>query len=255
MIEKIIITKRFVFKPFSELTNKEKTVIIKCWKNPFCARFNAIKDPTATVEELANMPEPTFSIVEESMVSWYDTNYFRAVFDRSSGELVGVCRFGMCFERQRPDIWAFGLFNVVMNHWGEGLGSKILEDVCVITKQEGIKYLYASANNDNFGSYHAMIKNGFKYAGLDGDKDFEYRKDLTKLEPTKEEIEEEWEKHTRRYVRKFGKKKLERLVKINELTKEMVTRIKAGENEDKLVQEYYQICNDIEAFPESSSGE
>ena len=170
MINEIIKTNNFIFKPFSTLNQKEREIIIKCWKNPFCARFNVIKNPTETVEELASKSEPKFSIFGKNLNCWYDTNYFRVVLDKNSGELLGVCRFGMYFEKQDPNVWAFGLFNVVMNRWGEGLGVKILKDVCEMAKSEGVKYLYAGADNDNFGSYRAMIKNGFKYVGLDEDE-------------------------------------------------------------------------------------
>ena len=255
MIQEIITTKNFIYKPFSGLTENERRVIIDCWKNPFCARFNAIKNPSQSVDELASKPEPSFSVMGENSECWFDTNYFRVVLDKNSKEVVGVCRFGMYFEKQNPNVWDFGLFNVVMNRWGEGLGVEILKDVCEMVKSQGIKYLYAGADNDNFGSYRAMIKNGFKYAGLDEDDDFEYRRDLTKPMPREEEIQEEWEKHKRRFIRRFGKKRYERLTKINDLTKEMIVRIKNGEDENKLVQEYYKICNAIEEFPEKPSGE
>lgn len=255
MIDKVFGTKKFVYKSFSVLSEDEKMEIVKCWKNPFCARFNAIKNPTRVVKDLASKPEPTFSVIGKTNECWYDTNYFRVVFDRKTGELVGVCRIGMCFEKQNPNLWEFGLFNVLMKHWGRGVGVSMLQDVCEIVKCQGIKYICAGADNDNFASYRAMIKNGFKYAGLDSDGDFSYQRDLTKPMPSEEEIEEEWQKHVRRYIRKFGKGKFDRLNKINELIKEMLERIKHGENEESLLQEYYVICNSIEEFPEKPVGE
>ena len=257
MFEQTINTDRLIDKPFSLLTKEEKVIIVNCWKNPFCARFNAINNPRDTVEELSSRKEPTFSlkdISKKSLDAFNDTNYFRAVLNRNTGELIGVCRFGMYYEKQRKDVWDFALFNIMMKYWGKGYGVEMLSAVCEFAKMKGVKYLYAGADNDNFGSYHAMIKSGFKYAGLE-DGDFAFRRDLTKHMPTKEEIDEEWQKHIRRYIRKFGKRKFERLNKINELTKEMVDRIKRGEDETKLVEEYYKICNKIEEFPEKCIGE
>ena len=71
---------------------------------------------------------------------------------------------------------------------------------------------------------------------------------------TNKEIEEEWQKHIRRYIRKFGKKRFNRLMKINHLIKEMVNRIKSGEDEDKLINEYYKICDELQEFPEKCEG-
>ena len=256
MYEQTIKTKRLIDKPFSALTKEEKEIIVECWRNPFCARFNAINNPSDTIEELIQRKEPTFSIKnisEKSLEAFKDTNYFRVVFDINTGELIGVCRFGMYYEKQRRDVWDFALFNVLMKHWGKGYGVEMLSGVCEFAKSKGIKYLYASADNDNFGSYHAMIKSGFKYAGLEAD-DFAFRRDLTKPMPTKEEINEEWQKHVRRYIRKFGKRRFDRLNKINELTKEMIYRIKTGESENLLIPQYYSICNSIEEFPEKCEG-
>ncbi|MBO5394536.1 MAG: GNAT family N-acetyltransferase [Clostridia bacterium] len=255
MIEKVVETKSFIFKAFSLLSHEEKSEIVRCWKNPFCARFNAVNEPTSSVEEIASLPEPTFSIIARNLEGWNDTNYFRAVFDKKTEEIIGVCRFGMCYEKQEKGIWEFGLFNVMMKQWGNGYGVKMLQEVCKLVKPEGIQYLYAGADNDNFGSYNAMIKSGFKYAGLDSDGDFSFRRDLTKPMPTNEEIDGEWQRHKRRYIRKFGKKRFDRLNKINNLIKEMLERIKAGENGDKLIEEYYYICNEIEEFPEKCEGE
>ena len=254
MFEKTIKTKRLIDKPFSLLTQQQKEKIIQCWKNPFCARFNAINHPSKTIEDLSSRKEPTFSIVEKSRESFIDTNYFRAIFNKDTDELIGVCRFGMYYEKQRKDIWDFALFNVLIEHWGKGYGVEMLSGVCNFAKTKGIKYLYAGANNDNFASYHAMIKSGFKYAGL-SDGDFEYKIDLTLAIPTKDETDQEWNKHIKRYIRKFGKKKYNRLMKINTLTKEMVKRIKNGENETKIIEEYYNICNKIEEFPEICQGD
>ena len=53
----------------------------------------------------------------------------------------------------------------------------------------------------------------------------------------------------KRYLRKFGKKRYNRLSKINLLIKEMVKRIQSGEDEEKLVKEYFEKCNKIEEFP------
>ena len=99
-----------------------------------------------------------------------------------------------------------------------------------------------------------IIKSGLKYAGLE-DGDFVFRRDLTKPMSTQEEIDKEWEKHIRRYIRRFGKKRFNRLSKINSLTKEMVGRIKNGEDESGFIEEYFTICNQIEEFPEGCIGE
>lgn len=254
MFEQTIKTERLIDKPFSLLTKEQKDEIVKSWKNPFNARFNAINNPSDTIEEISSRKEPTFLVIEKSFESFKDTNYFRAVFDKKTGELIGVCRFGIYYEKQKLDTWDFALFNVLIKHWGKGYGVEMLSGVCKFAKTKGVKYIYASANNDNFGSYHAMINSGFKYSGLDEDGDFAFRRDLAKPMPTKEEINEEWQKHIRRYIRKFGKRRFDRLNTINKLTKEMHERIKAGEDEDKLVKEYYDICNQIEAFPEKCKG-
>jgi len=252
---KVIETERLFFKPFSALTKEEKKEIAKSWKNPFNARFNAINKPLTTAEEISTRKEPTFSLIGKNFEAFKDTNYFRAVFNKETKELIGVCRFGMYYELQQVNTWDFALFNVFLKHWGNGYGVEILRGVCDFAKNEGVKYIYAGASNDNFSSYHAMIYSGLKYCRVDDDEDFEFRRDLTKEMPTKVDMEEEWQKHIRRYIRKFGKKRYNRLDEINKLIKEMVQRIHAGENEDELVKIYYEKCNKIEEFPERSEGD
>ena len=253
MIMKLFETERLIEKSFSELTDEEKQGIVRSFKNPFNARFNAIDNPYTTVEEISTRKEPTFSGIGKTLDTFKDTNYFRAFFDKFSGELVGVSRFGVYYKKQKIDIWDFAMFNVLMKHWGRGYGVEMLKGICDFAITKGVKYIYAGADHDNFGSYHAMIKSGFKYSGTE-DGDFEYRRDLSIPFPTEKQINEEWEKHIRRYIRKYGKKRFNRLMKINNLTKEMVNRIKNGENEDELIMKYYKICNELQEFPEKSTG-
>ena len=44
-------------------------------------------------------------------------------------------------------------------------------------------------------------------------------------------------------------------MKINTLTKDMVKSIQNGQDATKLIEKYYNICNNIEEFPERCQGE
>ena len=257
---KIIETERLILKPFSTLSEEEKKKIGKSWKNPFNARFNGQRKPYSAVEEISKREEPTFSIIEKSNESYYDTMYFRAVFDKETGDLIGTCRFGMYYKTQSLLTWDFG-FNIILKHWSKGYGVELLKGICDFAHNNGACFMVGGASNDNFGSYHAMVKSGFVYNGIDSDNDFQFMRNLTLPMPNQQEINKEWEKHIQRYIErkdekhnKFGAEKYNKLNEINALIKEMVNRIHNGEDEDKLVKEYYKKCKSILKFPEKSVG-
>ena len=244
----IIETERLVLKPFSSLTKKQKEELIKSWDNPFNARFNAEPNSRKSVEDLAKRKEPSFMLVNEGLDSYYDTMFFRVAFDKISGELVASCRFGKHPPAKDLKTWDFG-FNVLLKHWSKGYGTELVEKIIEIAKDEGARFVRGGASNDNFGSYHAMVKSGLKYIGIDETDDFEFQLDLTKPKTSAEDRENEWQKHIRRYKRRFGCKKYNRLQMINKKIKEMVKRIQAGDDEDFLVEQYFKECNEIEIFP------
>ena len=241
-------TERLILKPFKSLTEEQKEELIKSWDNPFNARFNAEPDSRKSVENLMVSPEPTFTNIGAGSEYYSDTMFFRVAYDKITGELIGSCRFGKYPGSETMVTWDFG-FNVLLKQWSKGYGTEMVKKIIEITKFKDAKFLRGWADNDNFGSYHAMIKNGFKYIGIDDDEDFEFELDLSKPKLSEEEIEENWQKHIRRYIRRFGKKRYSRLQEINRKIKEMVKRIQAGEDEDTLVQEYFEECNTIEPFP------
>ena len=256
MIPEVIETERLIFKPFRMLSIEEKLEIGKSWANPFNARFNGQRNPYTSVESLASLNEPTFRNFEDA----YDVMYFRAVFDKKTEELVGTCRLGKYWKSENFDTWDFG-FNVILKHWCKGYGVDILKTICELARKEGAKFMRGGACNDNFGSYNAMVKNGFRYNDLDEDRDFQFLLDLSAPPRTKEEIKREWDDFIKIYDTRpdeenatFGKEKRLKLKKINDLIKEMVARIQAGEDEDKLVAEYFEICNALVEFPEKSVG-
>lgn len=238
----VIETERLILKPFYSLKDNEelKEELIKSWDNPFNARYNADPDSRKSVEDLIARCEPTFTSLE----SYYDTMFFRVVYDKNTGELIGSCRFGKYPESDSMDTWDFG-FNVLLRHWGKGYGTEMVKKIIEIARSEGAKFVRGGADNDNFASYHAMVKNGFKYIGIDNDDDFEFQLDLTKPTPSKEECEKEWQEHIDRYKDRknenglvFGPEKYEDLQDINRLVKEMVAEIQAGGDEDALIQDY-----------------
>lgn len=257
MLPEIIETERLIFKPFKMLKPEEKLEIGKSWANPFNARFNSQRNPYTSVERLASLNEPTFKNFEDA----YDVMYFRAVFDKKTEELVGTCRLGKYWNSKNLDTWDFG-FNIILKHWCKGYGVEILKTICELAKQEGAKFMRGGASNDNFGSYKAMVKNGFRYDGIDEpDHDFQFKLDLSASPRTKEEIKQEWDNLIELYDNRadeedatFGLEKRLKLEEINTKIKQMVERIQAGEDEDKLVAEYYEICNAIVEFPEKSVG-
>lgn len=241
---KIIETERLILKPFSSLTEEQKEKTIKSWDNPFNARYNAEPDSRKSVENLMARGEPTFANIDKSLESYYDTMFFRVAYDKITGELIGSCRFGKYPESENMNTWDFG-FNVLLKHWSKGYGTEMVRKIIEIARDEGAQYFRGGADNDNFGSYHAMIKNGFKYIGIDNDGDFEFQLDLTKPTPSKKECEQEWQNHIQRYIDReneyghiFGLEKYEDLQKINRLIKTMVAEIQKGGDENTLVQEY-----------------
>ena len=251
MVCEIIETERLVLKPFASLSEEQKKELIKSWDNPFNARFNAEPDSAGSVEELFRREEPTF----KDILSYRDTMYFRVVYDKVTGELIGSCRFGKYPEAEDLNTWDFG-FNVLLRHWSKGYGSEMVKKFIEIARENNAKYFRGGASNDNLGSYHAMIKNGLKYIGIDNDGDFEYQLDLSAEKPTEEEIKQEWKNLIKMYKTRpdeenatFGAKKLRRLKKINRIIKKMVKKIQAGEDEDSLVKKCFERCNAIETFP------
>lgn len=251
-------TERLILKPFSSLLDNQgqKEELIKSWDNPFNARYNAEPDSRKSVEDLIARDEPSFTIIGESLESYYDTMFFRVAYDKVTGELIGSCRFGKYPECDTMDTWDFG-FNVLIRHWSKGYGTEMVKKIIEIAKFEDAKHIRGGADNDNFASYHAMAMNGFKRCEeYDDSGDFEYVLDLNAPKRTKEECEQEWRDHIQAYInrpdeedKKFGKKKYLRLMKINKKIKKMVKGIQKGKDEDRLIKKYFEKCNRIEPFP------
>ena len=51
-----------------------------------------------------------------------------------------------------------------------------------LARSEGVKSFVGGADMENYGSYKAMIKNGFDFVGYDEDGDYRYISDLSKRE-------------------------------------------------------------------------
>ena len=237
MIEKHFESKRLIFKPFKELNEEEKKVVGDSWANPFNARYNSMRDPYKSVEEMCGWDEPT---------EW--GNWYRVAFLKNTSEIVGTCRFGKYHDSENFDIWDFG-FNVVLKHWFNGYGAEMVAKIIGLAKDNGAKTMIGGADIENFGSYKAMVRNGFKFCGYDDDGDYRYTLDLTSDKvATKEEIERTWVEHLMRAEMDFGKEKFARLNDINLKIAEMVKRIQQGEDEGNLVKEYFNKLNEIEEF-------
>ena len=243
MLDKILESERLVFKPFSVLSEEEKEIIIKSWNNPFNARYNATKDARKSVNEIVNQEEPTF----QDLDNYDDCMYFRVVFDKSTGALVGTCRFGKYYKSENNECWDFG-FNVLLSHWCKGYGVEMIGKIIEISRLQGVKFIRGGADCENYGSYKAMIKNGFDYAGTDEDGDYEYILDINKPEKTQSEKQAIWYNHLEMTKKDFGLDKFNRLEFVNKKIIEMVLKIQAGENEDKLVKSYVEELNKIEEF-------
>ena len=151
-------SKRLVFKPFSALSAQERQIVGDSWANPFNARYNAMKDPYASVNELASTPEPTFNNIED----YYDSMYFRVAFEKESGKIVGTCRFGKYHSADTDKTWDFG-FNVLLNSWYKGYGVEMVAAIIEYAKKCGVTEIIGGADIENYGSYKAMVKNGFEY--------------------------------------------------------------------------------------------
>lgn len=243
MINKIFESERLIFKPFSSLTEEQKVIIAKSWDNPFNARYNAMRDARGSVEELSKSAEPTF----QDLNNFDDCMYFRVAFDSKTNEIIGTCRFGKYYKSETNDCWDFG-FNVLLKHWYKGYGAEVLGKIIELAKQEGIKSFVGGADIENYGSYKAMIKNGFEYAGYDEDGDYKYILDLNKPAKTQTEIDKTWANHLDMTKKDLGIDKFNCLEEINKKIAEMVSKIQAGENEDKLVKAYFEELNKIEEF-------
>lgn len=245
-------TERLILKPFKSLTEEQKEELIKSWDNPFNARYNAEPDSRKSVEDIIARDEPTFTLIGESLESYYDTMFFRVAYDKVTGELIGSCRFGKYPGSKTMDMWDFG-FNVLVRHWSKSYGTEMVKKIIEIAKLEDAKYFRGGADNDNFASYHAMAMNGFKRCEKpDDDGDFEYILDLNAPKPTKEEMEQEWANHIKAYIERpsenglvFGQEKFDDLQVVSKLTKEMVEKIQSGGDEDALVEEYNNKVEEI----------
>lgn len=244
MTKEFFETERLILKPFSMLNEEEKKIVGDSWANPFNARYNEMRDPYGSVEELANLPEPTFS----DFNNYYDCMFFRVAFSKENGEIVGTCRFGKYHACENADVWDFG-DNVLLKHWFKGYGAEIVSKICDIAKERGALRVRGSADKENYGSYKAMTRNGFEFFGLDEDGDYDYYRDLTKEMPSKEQCDRNWEKHMEMTKTDLGEEKFANLEFINKEIANLVKRIQAGEDEQMLVEEYFERLNAIEQFP------
>jgi len=243
MINETFESERLTFKPFSSLTEEQKEIIAKSWSNPFNARYNAMKNPRKSVDELCETKEPTFKNLED----YQDCMYFRVAFDKTTDEVIGTCRFGKYHRSKTNDCWDFG-FNVLLKYWYKGYGVEIIGKMLELARAEGVKTFVGGADIENYSSYKAMIKNGFEYDGYDEDGDYRYILDLRKPAKTKEEIDNAWLSHLDMTKKDLGVDKFNRLEAINKKIVEMVARIQAGENENELVKVYFEKLNKIEEF-------
>ena len=243
MMSEIFQSERLIYKPFSSLDSIGKEIIAKSWDNPFNARYNAMSDARESVEELSNIVEPTFNNLDD----YYDCMYFRVVFDKGTGEIVGTCRFGKYYRSENGECWDFG-FNVLLKYWGKGYGVEIVNQMIEVARSKGVKTFVGGADMENYASYKAMIRNGFEYVGYDDDGDYRYILDLSKKSKSKIEIERIWNEHLERTKKDLGIDKFNKLEKINIEIHEMVKRIQSGEDEDELVNCYFEKLNKIEKF-------
>lgn len=82
-----------------------------------------MRDARGSVEKLSKSAEPTF----QDLSNYSDCMYFRVAFDKTTGEIIGTCRFGKYHRSGTNDCWDFG-FNVVLSHF-EAINKKITEMV------------------------------------------------------------------------------------------------------------------------------
>ena len=233
MVEKIFKSPRLVFKPFNQLTAEEQILLANSWSNPFNMRYNYESgDQLESIKHLSSLPEPTFQNPEDC----YDWMYYRAVFSQS-GDLIGSCRFGE--YSQKSTHWDFG-FNVLLKHWFKGYGAEMVAQIKELARENKVQHIRGGADKENYGSYKAMIKNGFVFIGVDSDGDFEYDLDLSKASLSQEEINQNWQNHIEMTKQEFGEDKVQQLEANNKKIQEMVARIKAGEDEVTLVKKYFE---------------
>ena len=227
------------FVPFRELTDRELFLIGKSWANPINARYNGMRDPYGSAIELSKLDEPRFLDKD----NYYDSNYYRAVFIKGNGhsehrELVGTCRYG------NYKVWDFG-FNILLKHWFKGLGAQILKHIIEVEQAYGANRIRGGADIENFGSYKAMVRNGCVMSRdidkeLDSDGDFEYwLEDVQNYKsPTANKVKDNWDYHMQRVKARLGQIRMKCLDDVNKLVFGLVERLKAGEDEDKLLAEY-----------------
>jgi RimJ/RimL family protein N-acetyltransferase len=224
---------RIQFKKFSELSQEEKMIIYNSWSNPINARYNSMKDPMGSIEELYTLTEPTF----KNLNDYYDCMYFRVVIDQKTNDIVGTCRYGKYYKTDEDCVWDFG-FNVVLKFWYEGYGTEILSKIIDIARASNIKSIVGSADKENFGSYKAMIKNGFEYIGIDDDGDYEYSIDLSKDSPSQVVINHNWNDYIDKLNMDLGKEYIEILEQQNLNIRQLVERLKNEECENILISEF-----------------
>ncbi len=236
-------SERLIYKPFSAITDIENNIIGKSWANPFNARYNSMKNPYGSVQELSQISEPTFTNLNE----YYDCMYYRVIFSKQTGELIGTCRFGKWYKCDNLDVWDAGA-NILLKYWSDGYGEEVLGAMVKIAQEHGAKYFVGVADIENFGSNKIMIKNSFDFVEIDEDGDYFCKLDLSKPKKSKEEIKENWQFYLTKVQECVGEEKLQRLQLVNSKIKELISRIKTGEDEDNLVKMYFEQLNAIEKF-------
>lgn len=237
-------SERLIFDKFSDLSDEDKKVIGGSWANPFNARYNHMSAPYESVEELSNLNDPTF----ENLEDYYNSMFFRVVREKENGKIIGTCRFGKYHSADNNDVWDFG-FNILLKYWGKGYGAEVLKKIVEIAREFGIKRIIGGADRENYASYKAMIKNGFKYDSVDNDGDYRYILDLESPVPSEGDCAMRWEEHLRRTKKDLGEDKFNRLEFINNRIKDLVIKLNScNADEESLIKKYYEELNDIEEF-------
>jgi len=225
------------FVRFDTLSDKERLIIGNSWDNPFNARYNHMRDPYGSVNEIATYEEPPLK-----------DNYFRVVRKKDTQEIVGTCRFGKYHAATDNNTWDFG-FNILLRHWFNGYGAEILRTIIELAKKEKVKTIIGGADIENFGSYKAMVKNGFQYDDVDNMGDYRYILDVkSHTPPTQQQIKDRWDNHMAMAKKDLGEKKVQLLEYINKEIFKLVQEIKAGGNEIALTKAYYDKLSELEPF-------
>ena len=144
MIEEIIETERLVLR---YMKNEDAQTIYDIWSNPKNARFMDAPKDLEDVRKTADWENGHILTPKADC-------HFRVVTLKSTGEVIGSCRFHFFDDGKQM---GFG-YNLSETVWGQGYASELLRALIKLAKENGVKKLNGGADKENVSSCHVLEK-------------------------------------------------------------------------------------------------